>query len=146
MNDSPSVRGIDGLNCTMTVFAASIAACIASTDTPSEQNPCASGGVTLTNTASSGQAPELNSAGTSERNTGTKSARPSLTALRALGPMNRARWRKWGAISGAMCGPGPSVWRWMTQTSRSSGARATSASRRTDGVAAATGGRSGPGT
>ena len=54
MKASPRVRGIDGLNCTMTVFAASTAACIASTDTPSEQNPWASGGVTLANTASSG--------------------------------------------------------------------------------------------
>src|SRR5450759_498322 len=51
--------------------------------------------------------------------------------------MNRARWRKWGAISGARCGPGPSQWRCTTRTSRSSGARATSASRSTDGVAAA---------
>ena len=34
-------------------------------------------------------------------------------------------------------GPGPSVWRWATTTSLRSGARATRASRRTDGVAAA---------
>ena len=121
----------------MTVVAAPMAACIASTDVPSEQKPCASGGVTLMNTASSGSAPDENSSGTSERNTGTKSARPSLTARRALGPMNSARWRKWGAISGARWGPGPSVWRWTTETSESSGARATSASRRTSGVAAA---------
>ena len=48
MNDSPSVRGIAALNWTMTVFAAPIAACMASTDVPSEQNPWASGGVALT--------------------------------------------------------------------------------------------------
>ena len=54
MKLSPSVRGIAWLNWTMTVFAAAIAACIASTDTPSEQNPWASGGVALTKTASSG--------------------------------------------------------------------------------------------
>jgi hypothetical protein len=41
------------------------------------------------------------------------------------------------AVAGARCGPGPSQWRWTTLTSRSSVARATSASRRTDGVAAA---------
>ena len=45
------------LNWTMTVFAARIAACIASTDVPSEQKPWASGGVTLTKTASSGSMP-----------------------------------------------------------------------------------------
>ena len=54
MKASPSVRGIDGLNCTITVFAASTAACMASTDTPREQNPWTSGGVTFANTASSG--------------------------------------------------------------------------------------------
>ena len=56
---SPSVRGIDRLSWTMTVFAARIAACIASTLVPSEQNPWASGGVALTNTTSSGSAPDL---------------------------------------------------------------------------------------
>ena len=137
MNDSPSVRGMDGLNWTMTVLAASTAACMASTDVPSEQNPWRSGGVTLANTASSGSSPDRKTAGTSERKIGTKSARPSLTALRALGPMNSARCRKWGAISGARWGPGPSVWRWTIETSDSSGARATRASSRTDGVAAA---------
>ena len=39
MNDSPSVRGMRGLNWTMTVFAAVIAARIASTETPREQKP-----------------------------------------------------------------------------------------------------------
>ena len=115
MNDSPSVRGIALLSWAMTVLADPMAACIASTDVPSEQNPCESGGVTLMNTASRGSAPVVNRAGTSDRNTGTKSARPSLTARRALGPMNSARWRKCGAISGARCGPGPSVWRWATR-------------------------------
>jgi hypothetical protein len=50
MKLSPSVRGIPALNWATTVFAARIAACIASTDVPSEQNPWASGGVTLMNT------------------------------------------------------------------------------------------------
>ena len=31
--------------------------------------------------------------------------------------MNSARCRKWPAISGARCGPGPSVWRWTIPTS-----------------------------
>ena len=137
MNDSPSVRGIRALSWTITVFATRIAACIASTDVPSEQNPCASGGLALTSTASSGSSPARNSWGMSDRNTGTKSARPSLTARRALWPMNSARWRKWGAISGARCGPRPSVWRWTIDTASSSGARATSASSSTSGTAAA---------
>src|SRR5438045_3496639 len=51
--------------------------------------------------------------------------------------MNSARCRKWGAISGARCGPGPSQWRWTTLTSDRSAARATRASSSTDGVAAA---------
>ena len=68
---SPSVRGIDRFSWTTTVFAARIAACIASTLVPSEQNPWASGGVALTNTASSGSAPISNSRGTSDRKTGT---------------------------------------------------------------------------
>ena len=55
----------------------------------------------------------------------------------AFGPTNSARWRKWDAISGARCGPGPSVWRWIIPTFCNSGARATSASSRTEGVAAA---------
>ena len=137
MKLSPSVRGIAWLNWTMTVLAARIAACIASTDVPSEQKPCASGGVAFTKTASSGSIPLSNRRGTSDRKTGTYSARPSVMAARAFGPMNRARWRKCGAISGARCGPGPSQWRWTTRTFASSGARATRASSRTDGVAAA---------
>ena len=71
MKLSPRVRGIARLNWTMTVFAARIAACIASTDVPSEQNPWRSGGVALTKTASSGNAPESKRRGTSDRNTGT---------------------------------------------------------------------------
>ena len=55
----------------MTVFAARIAACIASTLVPSEQNPWRSGGVALTSTTSSGSARESNRLGTSERKTGT---------------------------------------------------------------------------
>ena len=41
MKLSPRVRGIALLNCATTVFAARIAACIASTDVPSEQKPWA---------------------------------------------------------------------------------------------------------
>ena len=59
MKLSPSVRGIDRLSWTMTVFAARMAACIASTLVPSEQKPWASGGVALTRTTSSGSAPAL---------------------------------------------------------------------------------------
>ena len=55
----------------MTVFADRMAACIASTLVPSEQNPWASGGVALTKTASSGSDPLSNSRGTSDRKTGT---------------------------------------------------------------------------
>ena len=40
-------------------------------DVPSEQNPWASGGVALTNTASSGSAPDSKRRGTSDRKTGT---------------------------------------------------------------------------
>ena len=68
---SPRVRGIDRLSWTTTVRAARIAACIASTLVPSEQNPCGSGVVALTNTTSSGSSPLSNSLGTSDRNTGT---------------------------------------------------------------------------
>ncbi len=71
MKLSPSVRGMEWLNWTMTVFAARTAVCIASTLVPSEQNPCESGGVALTNTASSGSAPLANRRGTSDRKTGT---------------------------------------------------------------------------
>ena len=71
MKLSPRVRGIDRLSCTMTVFAARMAACMASTLVPSEQKPCASGGVALTRTTSSGIEPESNRCGTSERKTGT---------------------------------------------------------------------------
>jgi hypothetical protein len=65
------VRGIDLLNWTMTVSAARIAACIASTDVPNEQKPWLSGGVALTSTTSSGTAPRSNKWGTSDRKTGT---------------------------------------------------------------------------
>ena len=72
MKLSPSVRGIDRLSWTMTVFAARIAACIASTDVPSEQKPCASGGVALTKHGVERQrAASSNSRGTSDRKTGT---------------------------------------------------------------------------
>ena len=71
MKLSPSVRGIALLNWTMTCRAARIAACIASTEVPSEQKPWASGGVALTKTASSGSRPASNSRGTSDRKVGT---------------------------------------------------------------------------
>ena len=71
MKLSLSVLGMAPLNWTMTVLAARMAACIASTETPSEQNPCASGGVAFTSTASSGISRLSNSRGTSERKTGT---------------------------------------------------------------------------
>ena len=71
MKLSPSVRGIERLSWTTTVFAARIAACIASTLVPREQKPCASGGVALTSTTSSGSARLSNSRGMSERKTGT---------------------------------------------------------------------------
>src|SRR3990172_4753102 len=134
---SPSVRGIAELIWAMTVVAWRMAVGMAMTDVPSEQKPCLSGTETLTSTASMGRMPRLMSVGTSDRKTGTYSARPSLTAARALGPMNNARWRKWPAISGARWGPGPSVWKCRILTSVSSCARATRASSRTDGVAAA---------
>ena len=54
MKLSPSVRGIGALSWTTTVFADRMAACIASTLVPREQKPCESGGVTFTNTTSSG--------------------------------------------------------------------------------------------
>ena len=71
MKLSPSVRGMARFSWTTTVFAARIAACIASTLVPSEQNPWSSGGVALTKTTSSGSAPLSKSRGTSDRKTGT---------------------------------------------------------------------------
>jgi len=45
----------------------------------------------LMNAASSGMIPRVKRCGMSERKTGMNSARPSLTARRAFGPMNSAR-------------------------------------------------------
>ena len=45
--------------------------------------------------------PEANRWGTSDRNTGTKSARPSATAWRSGGPVNRDTARKAASIPGA---------------------------------------------
>ncbi|MFO0668390.1 MAG: hypothetical protein U0235_02020 [Polyangiaceae bacterium] len=137
MNPSPSTRGIDRLICAMTVLAVAAAASIASHDVPSEQKPCASGGDTFTSTASSGMKPRRKSDGTSLKNTGMYSARPSLTAARAFGPMKSALCRKLDATSGARCGPSPPTWRCTMFTASSSLARATSARRSTLGAAAA---------
>ena len=91
----------------MTVVAAPIAACIASTDVAQRAEPVRvrRRHVDEHRVERQGARPRTGP-GTSERNTGTKSARPSFTACRALGPMNRARCRKCGAISGARWGPG----------------------------------------
>ena len=86
MKLSPRVRGTAELNWTITWSAARIAACMASTEVPSEQNPWASGGVALTRTASSGSSRDSKRRGTSDRNAGMYSARPSAMAARAFGP------------------------------------------------------------
>ena len=71
MKLSPRVRGIDRLNWTMTIFAARIAACIASTDVPSEQNPWRSGGGRVDEDRIERKRPRVESRGTSDRKTGT---------------------------------------------------------------------------
>ena len=62
----------------------------------------------LAKTASSGSRPLSISNGTSDSWTGMNSARPSLMAARAFGPMKSALWKRWPSISGARCGWGPS--------------------------------------
>jgi hypothetical protein len=69
-NESPSVRGMRGFTSAMSSLAHSAAALTMSTDTPSEQKPCSSGGVTWISATSTGALPLLNSAGTSDRKMG----------------------------------------------------------------------------
>jgi hypothetical protein len=121
----------------MTTLAECVAASVASTEVPSEQKPCSSGGETLMRTASSGMSPEVKRSGTSWRKVGTYSARPSFTAALAFGPMNSALCRMCPTMSGARWGPGPSTCRCTTFTSSRSRALATRASRRTEGAALA---------
>ena len=72
--------------------------------------------------------------GISERNTGTQSARPSLTACRTFGPVNSARWRKEPEYLGSTWSAAPKVRRWVTSTSWSSPARPTRALRSSSGL------------
>ncbi len=94
MKASPSERGIRRFTSAITVRARSAAAFVHSTPTPKEQKPCSSGGETWMRATSMGRMPDLMRRGISERWTGTKSARPSLTASRTFWPMKSARWRK----------------------------------------------------
>jgi len=70
ISPSPCVRGMRGFTWAMTVRAVCTAARVTSTDTPSEQKPCRSGGETWMSATSSGRSPPRNSSGTSERKTG----------------------------------------------------------------------------
>ena len=119
----------------MTTFADCAAAFVVLISTPNEQNPCSSGGLTCTKAASSGRMPRVNSPGTSDRKHGVKSARPSLTARRCSSLMNSVLMRRCPAIAGSAAGAGPNVRMLQISTSRSDGARATSASIRTCGTA-----------
>jgi hypothetical protein len=74
--------------------AESTAARTMSTETPSETIPYASGGLTCTSAASTGNRLDLRRWGISERKTGEKSARPSRTACRRFGPMKKVFARK----------------------------------------------------
>jgi hypothetical protein len=108
----PSVRGICALISAITTRALSTAARAASHDVPSEHRPWRSGGDSCTSATSSGTAPPVNSAGMSDRNTGTKSARPSATATRASGPTKNDTERSHGDTAGANSGAVPIVCRW----------------------------------
>jgi hypothetical protein len=78
--------------------------------------------------------PDLNRPGMSDRNTGTKSARPSLIAARAGGPTKSEIESSLPAWSGATNEPQPAVCKWKMRTfSRS--LRAESASSNPEGVA-----------
>ena len=124
-------------NCTTTVFAESIAACIASTLVPSEQNPWASGGVALTKTTSSGSAPDSEQARDVRQEHGNV-VRPALVDGGAgIRPDEQGAMPEVTLHLGRQVRPGPFQWRWTTVTSWRSGARATRASSSTDGVAAA---------
>ena len=70
MSPSPWVRGMWRFTCATTVRAVCTAARATSTETPSEQKPCRSGGETVTSATSSGSSPPRKSCGTSERKTG----------------------------------------------------------------------------
>ena len=77
MNESPSVRGICSFTSAMMIFADSAGDLVKPTSTPSEQNPCSSGGETWISATSTGSTLFLNNSGNSESKTGVKSARPS---------------------------------------------------------------------
>lgn len=66
-----------------------MAARVQSTLGPREQKPCLSGGVIDIRATSRGILFSLNSKGISQRKTGITSARPSITALRALAARNK---------------------------------------------------------
>ena len=66
-----------------------MAALVQSTLGPKVQNPCLSGGLTCIKATSRAMIFRWNSKGISLKNIGVKSARPSLTALRQLAPMNK---------------------------------------------------------
>ena len=83
----PWVRGIAALISASTIPAVSTAALAASIDVPSVQKPWRSGGESCTIAASSRTWPLVKRLGMSERKTGTKSASPSLTIERRLGPV-----------------------------------------------------------
>ena len=68
--------------------AVSAAARAESTLVPSEQLPCLSGAERVSRAASSLIRPDVNNAGMSDKNTGTKSARPFATASRSGPPVN----------------------------------------------------------
>ena len=121
MKLSPSVRGIARLTWAMTVVAARTAARVASTDVPERAEAVRSGGVTLTSATSSGSAPLGTGAGRPTGRPGRSRRAPRRPRRARSAPMNSARWRKWPAISGARCGAGPSMWRWIMVTSCSSG-------------------------
>jgi len=101
MKLSPSVRGMRGFISAMTALADCAVGFVIPTSMPKEQKPCSSGGETCTSATSSASRPLLKSLGTSLRNTGVKSARPSFTAARTLSLMNSVFTRRCPAISGA---------------------------------------------
>ncbi len=70
MKLSPKVRGIRSLTWAMTYRALAAADLTMSTETPSEQSPCASGGVTAISATSMGTRPDSNWRGISERKIG----------------------------------------------------------------------------
>ena len=98
-----------------------MAACIASTETPSEQKPLASGGVTLTGRrrAAPRRREQASDVGQEGRHV---VRRPSAWPAAAFGPTNSARCREVRRHRPAPDAvPDPRVWRWTTPTSRRSG-------------------------